>query len=154
MFGCGESVGRGSFLFRDAVAEAVYPPQADRLRHMDGIDQDRLEAALDARGRARRTLLGVGGVLGLLAAVGPAFATFAEPRSSDPRAQPPATSAAAQTGRVHTVPSTSATVRLGVFDATLPNILDVDSGDVVVYPSKFSQRNAWPCIGVTETRDS
>jgi acetamidase/formamidase len=138
MFGCGESVGRGSFLLRDEVAEAVYPSQADRLRHMDGIDQDSLEAALDARGRARRSLLAAGGVLGLLAAVGPAFATFAEPRGSDPRAQPPATSAAAQTGRVHTVPSTSATVKLGVFDATLPNILDVDSGDVVVYPDTWT----------------
>jgi acetamidase/formamidase len=139
MFGCGESIGRGSFMFRDEVAGAAYLPRADRLRHMDCIDRDSLEAALDGRGRARRALLAAGGVLGLLAAVGPAFATFAEPRGSDPRAQPPAASASAQTtGRVHTVPSTSATVRLGVFDATLPNILDVDSGDVVVYPDTWT----------------
>jgi acetamidase/formamidase len=39
---------------------------------------------------------------------------------------------------VHHVPSTPETVRLGVFDSTLPNILDVDSGDVVVYPDTWS----------------
>ena len=138
MFGCGENIGSGSFIFRDEIAQAGYAPQADRLRHMDSIDQDRLEAVLDARGRARRTLLAAGGVLGLLAAVGPAFATFAEPRGSGRGAQPPAASASAQTGRVHSVPSTSATVRLGVFDTTLPNIVDVDSGDVVVYPDTWT----------------
>jgi acetamidase/formamidase len=105
---------------------------------MDSIDQDRLQAVLDARGRARRTLLAAGGVLGLLAAVGPALATFAEPRGSERGAQPPAASASAQTGRVHSIPSTSDTVRLGVFDATLPNIVDVDSGDVVVYPDTWT----------------
>jgi acetamidase/formamidase len=138
MFGCGENIGSGSFIFRDEIAQAGYAPQADRLRHMDSIDQDSLEAVLDARGRARRTLLAAGGVLGLLAAVGPAFATFAEPRGSGRGAQPPAASASAQTGRVHSVPSTSATVRLGVFDTTLPNIVDVDSGDVIVYPDTWT----------------
>jgi acetamidase/formamidase len=138
MFGCGESVGSGSFIFRDEIAQAGYAPRADRLRHMDSLNQGSLEAVLDARGRARRTLLAAGGVLGLLAAVGPAFATFAEPRGSERGAQPPAASGAAQTGRVHTIPSTSATVRLGVFDATLPNLVDVDSGDVVVYPDTWT----------------
>jgi acetamidase/formamidase len=137
MFGCGESVGRGAFMFRDEVAQAVYGPRADRLRHTDRIDQDVLEAVLDRRGRARRALLAVGGILGLLAAVGPAVAAFAEPRGSDKQARPPA-GGSAQTGRVHTVPSTSSTVRLGVFDSTLPNILDVDSGDVIVYPNTWT----------------
>jgi acetamidase/formamidase len=36
------------------------------------------------------------------------------------------------------VPSTSATVRLGVFDSTLPNIVEIDSGDVVVYPNTWT----------------
>ena len=138
MFGCGESVGSGSFIFRDEIAQAGYAPRADRLRHMDSLNQGSLEAVLDARGRARRTLLAAGGVLGLLAAVGPALATFAEPRGSERGAQPPAASASAQTGRVHSIPSTSDTVRLGVFDATLPNIVDVDSGDVVVYPDTWT----------------
>jgi len=41
-------------------------------------------------------------------------------------------------GRLHVVPSTSETVRLGVFDSTLPNVLDIDSGDVVIYPDTWS----------------
>jgi acetamidase/formamidase len=41
-------------------------------------------------------------------------------------------------GRIHVVPSDHQTVRLGVFDATLPNLLEVDSGDVVVYPDTWS----------------
>ena len=138
MFGCGENIGSSSFIFRDEIAQAGYAPRADRLRHMDSLNQGSLEAVLDARGRARRTLLAAGGVLGLLAAVGPALATFAEPRGSERGAQPPAASASAQTGRVHSIPSTSDTVRLGVFDATLPNIVDVDSGDVVVYPDTWT----------------
>src|SRR2546426_450376 len=52
--------------------------------------------------------------------------------------RPPASATSAQTGSVHTVPSTSSTVRLGVFDATLPNVLDVDSGDVIVYPDTWT----------------
>jgi acetamidase/formamidase len=138
MFGCGESTGLGSLMFRDEVAEAAYTRQADRLHHMDSLDQASLDAVLDRRGRARRALLAAGGVFGLLSAVGPAFATFAEPRGSGTGAQPPAGAASAQVGRVHTVPSTMNTVHLGVFDSTLPNILDVDSGDVVVYPNTWT----------------
>jgi acetamidase/formamidase len=41
-------------------------------------------------------------------------------------------------GRVHRVPSTSETVRLGVFDSTLPNLLEIDSGDVLVYTDTWS----------------
>src|SRR5919197_1011935 len=137
MFGCGETIGRGSFMFRDEVAQAVYGPRADRLRHTDRIDQDVLEAVLDGRGRARRPLLATCGILGLLAAIGPALAAFAEPRGSDRDARTPA-GGSGQTGRVHTVPSTSSTVRLGVFDSTLPNILDVDSGDIIVYPNTWT----------------
>jgi acetamidase/formamidase len=36
------------------------------------------------------------------------------------------------------VPSTSETVRLGVFDALRPNLLEIDSGDVIVYPDTWS----------------
>jgi acetamidase/formamidase len=41
-------------------------------------------------------------------------------------------------GRVHVLPSTPETVRLGVFDSTLPNVLEIDSGDEVVYPDTWS----------------
>ena len=39
MFGCGESVGRGSLMFRDEVAQAAYAPPADRVRHVDTVNQ-------------------------------------------------------------------------------------------------------------------
>jgi acetamidase/formamidase len=39
---------------------------------------------------------------------------------------------------VHTLPSTPETVRLGVFDTTLENVLEIESGDVVVYPNTWS----------------
>src|SRR2546430_11820168 len=138
MFGCGESVGPGSLVFRDDVAETLYARRADRLRHMQRINQDVLEAVLDRRGRFRRALLAASRMFGLLAAVGPAFAAFGEPRGSGAGGRPPASAASAQTGSGHTVPSTSSTVRLGVFDATLPNVLDVDSGDVIVYPDTWT----------------
>lgn len=41
-------------------------------------------------------------------------------------------------GLVVTVPSTSETVRLGVFDSTLPAIVEVESGDTVVYPDTWT----------------
>ncbi|TME96329.1 MAG: acetamidase [Chloroflexi bacterium] len=138
MFGCGECVERGALVFRHDVAQAAYRAQADHLRHMERIDQEVLEAVWDARGRVRRALQAARRMFGLLAAVGPAFAAFGEPRGSGAGGRPPASTATAQTGRVHTVPSTSSTVRLGVFDATLPSILDVDSGDVIVYPDTWT----------------
>jgi acetamidase/formamidase len=133
MFGCGERIGRGSLVFRDEVAQALYTPRADRLRHLDTVNQASLEGVLERRGRQRRALLMAGGLCGLLAAVGPTFTALAS--GAGRAAQSPTE---AQTGRVHTVPSTSATVRLGVFDSTLPNILEIDSGDVVVYPNTWT----------------
>jgi acetamidase/formamidase len=44
----------------------------------------------------------------------------------------------ASAGHVHTIPSDERTVRLGVFDATLPTLLDIESGDTVVYPNTWS----------------
>ncbi len=138
MFGCGESVGPGSLVFRDDLVETLYGRRAERLRHMERINQDVLEAVLDGRGRIRRALQAASRIFGLLAAVGPTFAAFGEPRGSGAGAGPPGSDASAQTGRVHTVPSTSSTVRLGVLDARQPNILDVDSGDVIVYPDTWT----------------
>jgi acetamidase/formamidase len=44
----------------------------------------------------------------------------------------------ADSGRVHTIPSNDETVRLGVFDATLSDLLEIDDGDVLVYPNTWS----------------
>jgi acetamidase/formamidase len=137
MFGCGEAVGSGFVVREDVAADACGPRQLDRLRHTDHLNRDALEGVLDARGRHRRSLLLLaGGVLGLLAAMGPALKTaLAAGGGGGGRA---AGLPQAQVGRVHTVPSTQDTVRLGVFDSTLPNILEIDSGDVIVYPNTWS----------------
>ena len=146
MFGCGENVGRGFVLQDEVVAGSR---TTDRLRHMDEIDRDTLDGALDARGRDRRSLLLKAGVAGVLAAIGPAFSAFAAPASSGANRL---RSASAQVGKIHTVASTSQTVRLGVFDATLPNIAEVDSGDVVVYPNTWSHflNRAQPGVSIDE----
>jgi acetamidase/formamidase len=134
MFGCGEA--SDSYRFTDDVANAALNGrQADRLWHMDALRQDTLDAFLTARGRDRRRVLFAGGLLGMLAAIGPHFRQLAhaEPLGKSaarvPSEQP--------TGRVHTVPSTSATVRLGQFDSTLPNLVEIDPGDVISYPSTW-----------------
>jgi acetamidase/formamidase len=147
MFGCGENVGSG-FVLRDEVVEAsAGPRQVDRLRHMDEIKRDTLDGALDARGRDRRSLLVGAGVAGVLAAMGPALSAFAAPAPSKRER-----GMAAQVGKVHTVPSTSQTVRLGVFDSTLPNIVGIDSGDVVVYSDTWSHflNRAQPGVSIDE----
>jgi acetamidase/formamidase len=55
-------------------------------------------------------------------------------------------------GRVHLLPSTSETVRLGVFDSTLPDIFEIESGDVVVYPNTWSHflNRLQPGVGIDE----
>src|SRR5215207_6555978 len=102
MFGCGDQ-----FPFARRLPDPY--PQADRLSHMDELDQ----AVLEARRR------------GAAFAMSPNIGSGSAPRPSE-------------SGRIHVVPSTAETVRLGVFDATLPNVLEIDSGDVVVYPDTWS----------------
>jgi acetamidase/formamidase len=153
MFGCGETLGRG-FVFRPELTDqACGRPQADRLRHLDGLDPDTFGAALDARGRDRRSLLLLaGGLLGLLTGVGPALKNaFAATAGGGGGAGRPSTYQT-QAGNLHTVPSTQATVRLGVFDSTLPNILEVDSGDVVIYPNTWSHflNRAQPGVSIED----
>jgi acetamidase/formamidase len=134
MFGCGEA--RGLYRFTDEVANAALTAcQSDRLTHMDVLRQDTLDALLTARGFNRRRLLG-GGLLGLLAAIGPHFSqpVHAEPMNTTPNN----TLSAQPIGRTHIVPSSEDTVRLGQFDATLPNIVEIDSGDVVSFPNTWT----------------
>jgi hypothetical protein len=97
-------------------------------------DQGTFGGYLSARGRWRRKFLQASSFLGVLAAVEPWFTSLAQAQESgaEPmrRSQPD--------GRVHVVPSTRETVRLGVFDATLPPILTIESGDVVSFPDTWS----------------
>jgi acetamidase/formamidase len=70
--------------------------------------------------------------MGVLAAVEPWFARLARAEKAPPRRQPHGE------GRVYVVPSTRETVRLGVFDANLPPILTIDSGDTISFPDTWS----------------
>jgi acetamidase/formamidase len=92
---------------------------------MDELDQAVLDAAIEARRHGAALAMG--------------------PPSGNPSAPPKE-----QDGRVHVVPSSSETVRLGVFDTTLPNLLEIDSGDVVVYPDTWSHflNRVQPGVGI------
>lgn len=134
LFGCGDEKGIG--IVREDIKDAVFDERrADRLLHMDEMDQEQLDGYLCARGRARRDLLQASSFMGALAAVGPWFAKIA--RAAD-GASPPPGKAKHGSGRVHVVDSNKETVQLGVFDATLPPILTVESGDVVSFPNTWS----------------
>jgi acetamidase/formamidase len=139
--GCGEV--ESTERVADAVADTVVPPgrERGRLFRLAEVEGDSLERLLTARGRERRSVVKT--LLAGCAAVGPLFASACAakrggpvravgPTSASPPLFPPAD------GRVHTVESSRETVRLGVFDTTLPDLLEIDSGDVVVYPRTWS----------------
>jgi acetamidase/formamidase len=134
LFGCGDEKGTG--VIREDIKDAAVDNRAaDRLTHMDEMDQERLSGYLTARGRLRRQLLRASSFMAALAAVGPRFAKLAHAAET---ADAPAVGAATGDGRVHVVESSPETVRLGVFDATLPPILTIESGDLVSFPNTWS----------------
>jgi acetamidase/formamidase len=133
LFGCGDEKGTG--IIREDIKDAAFDKRAsDRLHHMDEVDQETFDGYLSARGRWRRKFLQASGFMGALAAIEPWFGKLARAQGT---ASPPATPSAAG-GRVHVVPSTKETVRLGVFDANLPPILTIESGDTISYPDTWS----------------
>ena len=133
LFGCGDEKGTG--IIREDIKDAVYDKRAsDRLLHMDAVDQETFDGYLSARGRWRRKFLQASGFMGALAAVEPWFGRLARAQG----AASPSTSPTAPAGRVHAVPSTKETVRLGVFDANLPPVLTIDSGDIISFPDTWS----------------
>jgi acetamidase/formamidase len=142
VFGCGDALAPGGLGFRGDVAEAGFGVSADRLRHSGEFDLEALDWARQARANARPWLLGGVGVLGLLGSLG-SLAGHLRMSSggaggSGSGSGSNSGSGSSGNGRVHTVPSTPETVRLGVFDTTLPDVLEIDSGDVVVYPDTWS----------------
>jgi acetamidase/formamidase len=135
LFGCGEE--KGSGVVREDIKDGAFDRQAaDRLLHLDEIEQERLDGFLTARGRARRQLLRASSFMSVLAAVGPWFGKLA--RAADAGGRAPADGGTGSGGRVHVVESNKETVRLGVFDANLPPILTIESGDQVSFPNTWS----------------
>src|SRR5215472_18016654 len=133
LFGCGDEKGTG--VIREDIKDRAFDGRAaDRLLHMDEVEQERLDEFLSARGRARRQLLRASSFMSALAAVGPRFASLANAAGVGETAPNPPGGG----GRVHIVDSNKETVRLGVFDATVPPILTIDSGDSVSFPNTGS----------------
>ena len=141
LFGCGEEQGTG--VVREDIKDASFTRQAaDRLLHMDEVNQENLDNYLSTRGRFRRKLLQASSFMGMLAAVGPWFskAGHSGEEFSGGKAlgdgQP--SGGGGGEGRVHVVESNNQTVHLGVFDTTLPPIIKIDSGDTVSFPNTWS----------------
>jgi acetamidase/formamidase len=134
LFGCGDEKGTG--VVREDIKDAAFDEKAaDRLLHRDEVDQERLDGFLTARGRLRRQLLRASSFMGALPAVGPRFAKLAHAAGGSAA---PAAGTTGGNGRVHVVESNKETVRLGVFDATLPPIVTIESGDWVSFPNTWS----------------
>src|SRR6516164_11672993 len=121
LFGCGDEKGAG--VVREDIKDGAFDRRtADRLRHMDEMAQERLDGFLTARGRLRRQLLRASSFMGALAAIGPQFGKLA--RAAEDGNPTPAGGSGGN-GRTHVVESTRETVRLGVFDTTLPPIVTI-----------------------------
>src|SRR6516162_7367996 len=136
LFGCGDEKGAG--VLREDLKDAAFGKRsADRLLHMDEVDQGRLDAYLTARGRSRRELMRASGFMGVLAAIEPWFAKLAHAADA-PGATATTGSARTDSGRVHVVECNKESVHLGVFDANLAPVVTIDSGDTVSFPDTWS----------------
>src|SRR4051794_2437091 len=102
MFGCGEPSASRALSGPDAAAQ--------RLLQTETLKQATLDQILHARSRTAWPLVLMGGALGLIGAVGATLTNLTRPTAD---------------GRVHTLPSDARTVRLGIFDSTLPNLLEI-----------------------------
>jgi acetamidase/formamidase len=136
LFGCGDEKGTG--VLREDIKDAAFDKRsADRLLHMDEVDQEKLDTYLTVRGRSRRNLVRASSFMGLLAAVEPWFAKLAQAAGA-PAATAATGSRRKDQGRVHVVESNNDSVHLGVFDANLAPIVTVDSGDTISFPDTWS----------------
>ncbi|HEX7156859.1 MAG TPA: acetamidase/formamidase family protein [Burkholderiaceae bacterium] len=137
LFGCGEENGTG--VIRQDLNEGIFTRRAaDRLTHMDEVEPEALDRYLALRGRLRRKLLRASGFLSVLA-VQPWLGRLAgAAEAKEAAASGKSAGARADGGAVHVVESNEKTVSWGVFDTTLPPILEIESGDTVVYPDTWS----------------
>ncbi len=142
LFGCGDEKGTG--VLREDIKDSAFTNRAaDRLLHTDEINQVQFDGCLTARGRSRRRLLRSSSFMGALAAIGPWFTKLAHAAdSTETNASASDSSVVTQKkedeGHVHVVESNDQTVRLGVYDTTLPPILKIDSGDTISFPNTWS----------------
>lgn len=141
LFGCGEEQGTG--VFREDIKSAAFTPRtADRLLHMDEMNQEQLDGYMTARGRSRRQMLRASGFMGTLAAIGPWFTKIANAATAmDPKEGTGSLKRSAQKeneGHVHVVESNDKTVQLGVYDTNLEPVAKIDSGDTISYPNTWS----------------
>lgn len=143
LFGCGDEKGTG--ILREDLKDAAYTRRtADRLQHMDEINQESFDGYLTARGRGRRSLLRASSFMGALAAVGPWFSKLASAADLDEESfrlqkkSAKAETAKEDEGHVHVVESNKETVHLGVYDTNLAPIVTIDSGDTISYPNTWS----------------
>ena len=141
LFGCGEEQGTG--VLREDIKDAAFTKRAaDRLLHMDEMNQEQLDGYLTARGVSRRRLLRASSFMGALAGIGPWFTKlgFSKLARAANVLEGGAVAAAQkeEQARVHVVESNDQTVHLGVYDTTLQPILKIDSGDTISYPNTWS----------------
>ena len=148
LFGCGDEIGMG--VFREDLKDIAVTRRAeDRLRHMDELNQERLDGYVAARGLSRRHLLCASSFMGMLGAIGPWFTQLANAANSldslgagegggIPGAPGGAAKKTSQGGPVHVIESNDKTVHLGVYDTTLQPILKIDSGDTISYVNTWS----------------
>jgi acetamidase/formamidase len=143
LFGCGEENGTG--VLREDIKDAALTKRvADRLLHMDAMNQEHLDGCLTARGRSRRRMMQASSFMGALAGIGPWFHKLGFSKLADAaNALHSESGGDAQKkkddeGSVHVVESNEKTVRLGVYDTTVEPILKVDSGDTISFPNTWS----------------
>src|SRR5436190_16993779 len=119
LLGCGDDGGREYMVEPDAVDAALAGTTRDRLEHMDELNQGALEPYAATYRVSRRRLVGAGGLLGLLASIAPTslLAACSTLRNGG--------AGAAAGGRTHVVESNQETVRLGTFDGTRGDILQI-----------------------------
>ena len=96
---------------------------------VEGSRSEVVEQMLDTRKISRRGLTGLLATAGLFAPAAAASMRYANGAGAvfDPT----------KTGKIHVLPSTSETVKVGAMDPAAPVVLEIASGDVVHYPNTW-----------------
>ena len=103
---------------------------AESAAAQDGVDAAFLAESLDHRAVSRR------GVFGMAALAGGSAFVVGAPQTAAAKA-PVRGAVSGPMGRVHTLPSTKETVRVGTMDPSAPAAVEIESGDVVHYPNTW-----------------